>query len=34
MTQAPDANRTFKVENDTTAEYWHHRAENTLPPPT
>ncbi len=33
MTQAPDANRTFKVENDTTAEYWHHRAENTLPPP-
>ncbi|HEV2506999.1 MAG TPA: oleate hydratase [Mesorhizobium sp.] len=33
MTQAPDANRTFTVENDTTAEYWHHRAENTLPPP-
>lgn len=33
MTQAPDATRTFKVENDTTAGYWHHRAENTLPPP-
>lgn len=23
----------FKVEADTTASYWHHSAENTLPPP-
>ena len=23
----------FRVENDTTAGYWHHRPENTLPPP-
>jgi len=27
-----DANKTFKVENDATAGYWHHRPENTLPP--
>lgn len=31
----PDANSAapFRVENDTIAGYWHHRPENTLPPP-
>ncbi len=28
-----NANRTFRVENDTTTGYWHHRPGNTLPPP-
>lgn len=28
-----NAGGTFEVENDTTAGYWHHRQENTLPPP-
>lgn len=28
-----DDKKTFKVENDTTAGYWHHRPENTMPPP-
>ena len=23
----------FRVENDTTSGYWHHRPDNTLPPP-
>jgi len=37
MTRAPnssqDSSKAFAVENDTTAGYWHHRPENTLPPP-
>ncbi|TXH83871.1 MAG: oleate hydratase [Rhizobium sp.] len=37
MTGSPDsshsADKAFTVENDTTAGYWHHRPENTLPPP-
>lgn len=37
MTASPDFDKndsgTFKVENDTTGGYWHHRADNTLPPP-
>lgn len=28
-----DSHTPFRVENDTTAGYWHHRPENTLPPP-
>lgn len=28
-----DSSAPFRVENDTTAGYWHHRPENTLPPP-
>lgn len=28
-----DDKKPFKVENDTTAAYWHHRPENTMPPP-
>ncbi len=28
-----DIGTPFRVENDTTAGYWHHRPENTLPPP-
>ena len=28
-----NAGNSFRVENDATAGYWHHRPENTLPPP-
>ncbi|MHB2264119.1 oleate hydratase [Aliihoeflea sp. PC F10.4] len=28
-----DDRKPFHVENDTTSGYWHHRPENTLPPP-
>jgi oleate hydratase len=28
-----NVSKTFSVENDTTAAYWHNRPENTLPPP-
>jgi oleate hydratase len=28
-----DAGTPFRIENDTTAGYWSHRPENTLPPP-
>ncbi|MFK0162692.1 oleate hydratase [Rhizobium sp. NPDC090279] len=30
---SPDSSKTFTVENDATAGYWHHSPENTLPPP-
>jgi oleate hydratase len=36
MTNEPISSKStkpFKVENDTTAAYWHHTPENTLPPP-
>ena len=28
-----DDDKSFEVENNTTAAYWHHRPENTMPPP-
>ncbi|WP_137863014.1 MULTISPECIES: oleate hydratase [unclassified Sphingomonas] len=33
MTDTTETGKTFRVETDATAGYWHHSAQNTLPPP-
>lgn len=33
MTNATESGKSFEVETDATAAYWHNSADNTLPPP-